>query len=227
MNLARLLVFGSLCGATAASLPPRPPDPACSYEASPEDTGQPTVKKQVPVGTILSGQTSLDFDGDGRPELMRVIARVERDRAVNTVTGQQSDSMFCWFHTTLEIRNASRRLSYRDKWSIKFEDMPLLVATHRAASPEDYFSRFGNLQGYFRTGVDTVASTEVRIDSEAVEWSLKAQQIGGASARTISNELRKQRVVRVFTYRAEWREDLRIVAYVPSLRRGVAIQIGY
>ena len=119
---------------------------------------------------------------------MRVIARVERDRAVNTVTGQQSDSMFCWFHTTLEIRNASRRLSYRDKWSIKFEDMPLLVATHRAASPEDYFSRL------------------------AVEWSLKAQQIGGASARTISNQLRKQRVVRVFTYRAEWREDLRIVA---------------
>jgi hypothetical protein len=77
------------------------------------------------------------------------------------------------------------------------------------------------------TGVDTLPSSEVRIDSEAIEWSLKAQQISGVTPSTVGSELRSQRVVRVFTYRGEWREDLRVAAYVPSLRRGTAIQSGY
>jgi len=135
--------------------------------------------------------------------------------------------LYCWFHTQLQVRDRSNHLLYRDEWSIQFPDMPALVANHSASSPKDYFARFGELQGMFRTGVDTVLSEHLRIDSAAVAWSLKTQQIVRANPDAVTRELRHERVVRVLTYRAQWREDLRVVAYVPSLRRGVAIQIGY
>jgi hypothetical protein len=201
--------------------------PPCSYEAFPDYADKPTLQWHAPVGTVLSGQTTFDFDGDGQPDVMTVRATVERDWAINPVTGHRSDSLFCWFHTRLNVRDKANRSLYSDEWSIKFQDMPALAANHGASSPEDYFSRFGNLQGMFRTGIDTEPSGKVRIDSEAVAWSLRVQGIAAAQPSAIIAELRRQRVIREFIYRADWREDLRVVAYVPSLRRGVAVQIGY
>jgi hypothetical protein len=141
LRFPRVLFLSALCCWTAAAFGSQQPPP-CSYEEFPDYNDQPTLRWQAPVGTTLSGQTKFDFDGDGQPELMTVRARIERDRAVNTVTRQRSDSLFCWFHVRLEVRDKSSRLLYRDEWSIKFHDMPELAATHGASGPEDYFSRF-------------------------------------------------------------------------------------
>ena len=201
--------------------------PPCAYAEAPDYTDKATLHWQAAEGTTLSGQTKFDFDGDGRPEIMAVHARVERDKAVNPITGQRSDSLFCWFHTWLSIRDTVGRELYRDEWSIKFEDMPVLAATHGASDPRDYFARFGNLNGMLRAGLDTEPSAEARIDSEAVAWSLIIQHVARVDPAAVMRELRQLRVLHVFIYRGDWKEDLRVVAYVPSLHRGVAIQVGY
>jgi hypothetical protein len=228
LHPSRISFLNVLAICAAASFTPQPlQQPPCSYQEFPDYAGKPTLQWQAPVGTVLSGHTTLDFDGDSQPDVMTVRATVERDWAINPVTGHRSDSLFCWFHTRLDVRDTANRSVYRDEWSIKFQDMPALAANHGASGPEDYFSRFGNLQGMFRTGIDTEPSEKARIDSEAVAWSLRAQGIAGTGPSAVIAELRRQRVIREFIYRADWREDLRVVAYVPSLRRGVAIQIGY
>lgn len=169
----------------------------------------------------------MDLDGDGRPELLRVVAEVQRDWAINPHTGEQSKQLFCWFNTRLEIRDERKRLMYADHWSIKEEDMVSLLETHSAASPEDYFARFGRHEGYFKTGMEIVAPAETEIRVEAIEWSLAAQGLAGVDANHIQRELSQLQTLRLLVYRADWREDLRVVAYVPSLRRAVAIQVGY
>ncbi len=70
-------------------------------------------------------------------------------------------------------------------------------------------------------------TSEAEIRPEAIEWALAAQGLTGVDPKQIERELSKLEVLRRFVYTGDWREDLRIVAFVPSLRRAVAIQVGY
>src|SRR2546425_8724783 len=104
----------------------------CEYRAASEAEEGRTWSWTFPVGTKLRGDNPLDIDGDGKPELVKVIAEVQRDYAVNTVTGQRSDKTHCWFRTRLEVTNRDGRVVYEDEWSTKYEDMAVLLETHGA-----------------------------------------------------------------------------------------------
>ncbi len=72
-----------------------------------------------------------------------------------------------------------------------------------------------------------MSASDAEIRPEAIERSCAPEGLKGVESAAIARELSGLKTLHVFMYRAEWREDLRIAAYVPSLRRAVAIQIGY
>ncbi len=224
------LIVGLSIGVTAAiaALAAQQPERGrCEYQGASESSEDRVWHWAYPVGARLTGSTRVDLDGDGRLEQVTVVAEIQRDYAVNPATRQRSARTYCWFRTRLRIRTSAQRLLYTDEWSTKYEDMPTLLETHGASSPEDYFARFGHHTGYFTSGADTVSAGDTEIRQEAIEWSCAAQGLKGVESAAIVRELSGLKTLRVFMYRGEWREDVRIAAYVPSLRRAVAIQIGY
>ena len=179
------------------------------------------------VGSRLSGSDTLDFDGDGRADHLAMSSEIQRDRSVNTVTGDTSKEVHCWFNTRLEIRGRGTALLYSDHWSIKFEDMSPLLESCGARSPQDYFARFARLKSFYENGLTITPRKELEVDPEAIAWSLKAQGIAKTSPKSVLEQLSHVDPVRTFIYRADWREDIRVVAYVPGLARGVMIKAGY
>lgn len=214
-----------------SATPPEPPQARrpCALIASSSRTARRDAHDgvAVPRRDEAAECRSFDLNGDGPPERLTVIAEVEKDYSVNLSTGERSRERFCWFSTRLEIRDERRRLIYVDNWAIKDDDMAALLEAHDATSPEDYFTRFGRRKGCFTTGPDTVPTSEAEIRPEAIEWALAAQGLTRLAPKQIERELSKLEVLRRFVYTGDWREDLQIVALVPSLRRAVAIQVGY
>lgn len=199
----------------------------CEYRGTSEPDDSQLWRWAYPVGTRLKGSGQVDVDSDGRPEQVKVTSEIQRDYAVNLETGKRSTETFCWFRTRLEIRAKDGRMLYKDEWSIKYNDMPTLLETHGALSPGDYFARFGRHSGFFQSGADSVSPQEADIRPDAIQWSLAAQGIKAAKPEVIAAELSRLKTIHIFMYRAEWREDVRIAAYVPSINRLVAIQVGY
>ena len=205
-----------------------PDQPSCEYRGLSETRGAAGWHWSYAVGTKLTGSNRVNFSGAARPDGLRVVAEIQKDTAFNPVTKQQSREHYCWFRTRLEIRTPEGAVLYADEWSTKFEDMPALLESHAATNPTDYFLRFGrHTGGDFTSGVETTNAADVELRRDAIAWSLEAQGIKGSEPGRIVSELSRLKKVRVFTYRAAWREDLRIAAYVPSLRRAVAVQVGY
>lgn len=204
----------------------RPRD-ICEYRAASETDDSHVWHWAYPVGTKLKGSGQVDVNPNGRPDQIKVTAEIQRDYAVNVSTGKRSKEAFCWFRTRLEIRTRDGRMLYKDEWSIKYDDMQSLLETHGATGPEDYFARFGQHDAYFKSGADSVSPQEADIRQDAIKWSLAAQGIKGVKPEVIVAELSRLKTIYIFMYRAEWREDIRIAAYVPSINRLVAIQVGY
>ena len=205
-----------------------PDQPRCEYRGPSETRGDAGWQWSYTVGTKLTGANRVNFSGAARPDGVTVVAEIQRDTAFNPVTKQQSKERYCWFRTRLEIRTPEGAVLYADELSTKFEDMPALLESHAATSPAEYFARFGrHTGGDFVSGAETASAADLELRRDAIAWSLEAQGIKGSDPGHIASELSRLKRVRVFTYRAAWREDLRIVASVPSLRRAVAVQVGY
>ena len=226
-RLGVLVVTGALTAWPALAVETSAP-PRCEHRGPSETRADPGGRWSFPVGTKFTGSHRVMLSDSARPDDLQVVAEIQRDAAFNPVTQQQSKETYCWFRTRLQIRSPDSALLYSDEWSIRFEDMPPLLESHAAADPADYFLRFGrHTGGDFTSGVKVVNVADVELRRDAIAWSLGAQQIRGSAPARIASELSHLKQVRVLTYRAEWREDVRIAAYVPSLRRAVTIQVGY
>src|SRR6266496_5258058 len=134
------VIVGLLIGATVGTIAPlaaqqRARGP-CEYRRASESSEDRVWHWAYPVGARLTGSTRVDLDGDGRPEQVTVVAEIQRDYAVNPATRQRSARTYCWFRTRLRIRTSAQRLLYTDEWSTKYEDMPTLLETHGASSPD-------------------------------------------------------------------------------------------
>lgn len=219
--------FVVLALAALISSPGFPGEDLCEFRTESVNEPGSQLHWAYQVGTELKGSTEVDLAGDGQPEHLDIFAEIQRDYSINVATGEQSKEKLCWFRTSLRIRTKRGRLIYRDEWSIQFEDMAVLLETHGASSPQEYFARFGRHNGFFSSGIETVQTREAEIRQDAIGWSLQLQGIKGSDAVAIVRELSRLSSLRVFIYRAEWREDLRVISMVPSLKRAVAIQIGY
>jgi hypothetical protein len=118
------------------------------------------------------------------------------------------------------------RKLYAEEWSIKFDDIGTLLETHGVSSPEDYFRNFFTLSGYFTNGIQRRAPSELFLSETTIRWHLESEKVE-SNAAVVMKELRALEEVRTLVFRASWREDLRVIGYVPNLGRGVLIQAGY
>ncbi len=191
----------------------------CRYES--EEWA--TKKRAYPVGTELKGVCKIDIDGDRKNDELRIVARVERDYAVDVTTGKRSTNKYCWFNTMLEIRNHKKEIIYQHHWSIKFEDMYTLLAIGNISTPEKYFANFANINGL---GMYPVMSSELTPQRDTMQWSLESQGIKKYNLDDIIKEISGLWIVRGFIYNASWHEDRFLVIYVPSIKRVMAVRSG-
>ncbi len=179
-----------------------------------------------PVGTELKGVSKIDIDGDRNSDELRIVARIERDYAVDVMTGKRSTNQYCWFNTMLEIRNYKKEIIYQHQWSIKFEDMYTLLAMANISKPEEYFANFANIKGYGGLRMQTIMSSELAPQRDTMQWSLESQGIKKYNLDDVIKEISGLWIVRGFIYNASWHEDRFLVIYVPSIKRVIAVRSG-
>jgi hypothetical protein len=196
----------------------------CRYDGLTEELT--SARFSYPVGTFLRGRALLDLDGDGLAEKLGVRAQVQWDYAMDLLTRRRSDERHCWFTTRLTIRAIDRGVVYSDRWSVRFDDMAMLLLLHGTRSPVTYYRDFFSHEVLLSRGIEIVRPDDSWGRRDDLAESLAWQGIA-ADPDAVLAELRTRHEVPVLTYRASWREDVRLVAYVPSLRRAVAVQIGY
>jgi hypothetical protein len=122
----------------------------------------------------------------------------------------------------LEIRRSTGEVIYSEIWSTRSDDMEILYAFGGAESPEEYFARFGSLAEF-----DVRSPKDLEIERDVVAWSLDAQGLDGVTVEEATRYISEEDSVRTLTYGASWREDLRVVVFVPRLGRAVAVKVGY
>jgi len=194
----------------------------CRYKS--ED--KTTKSWAYPVGTELKGVCPIDIDGDRNNDELRIVAKIERDYAVDVMTGKRSANKYCWFNTMLEIRNYKKEIIYQHHWSIKFEDMSTLLALAHISKPEEYFAKFANIKGYGGLGMNTAMSCELAPQRDTMQWSLESQGIKKYKLDDIIKEISDLWIVRGFVYNASWHEDRFFIVYIPSLKRVIAVRSG-
>jgi hypothetical protein len=194
-------------------------DEICRYKS--EDK---SVKSWAyPVGTELKGVCKIDIDGDRNNDELRIVAKIERDYAVDVMTAKRSANKYCWFNTMLEIRNYKKEIIYQHHWSIKFEDMYTLLAIANISNPKEYFAKFANISGL---GMYPVMSAELAPQRDTMQWSLESQGIEKYKLDDIIKEISDLWIVRGFIYNASWHEDRFLIIYVPSIKRVIAVRSG-
>ena len=179
-----------------------------------------------PVGTELKGICKIDIDGDRNNDELRIVAKIERDYAVDVMTAKQSANKYCWFNTMLEIRNYKKEIIYQHQWSIQFEDMFTLLGTAYIAKPEEYFAKFANIKGFHELGMQTIMSIELAPQQDTMRWSLESQGIKKCNLDDIVKEISGLWIFRGFVYNASWYEDRYLIIYVPSSKRVIAVRSG-
>jgi hypothetical protein len=176
-----------------------------------------------PVGTELKGICQIDIDGDRNNDELRIVAKIERDYAVDVMTAKQSANKYCWFNTMLEIRNYKKEIIYQHHWSIKFEDMYTLLAIANISNPKEYFAKFATISGL---GMYPVMSSELAPQRDTMLWSLESQGIEKYKLDDLIKEISGLWIVRGFIYNASWHEDRFLIIYVPSIKRVIAVRSG-
>jgi hypothetical protein len=175
------------------------------------------------VGTELKGICQIDIDGDRNNDELRIVAKIERDYAVDVMTAKQSANKYCWFNTMLEIRNYKKEIIYQHHWSIKFEDMYTLLAIANISNPKEYFAKFATISGL---GMYPVMSSELAPQRDTMLWSLESQGIEKYKLDDLIKEISGLWIVRGFIYNASWHEDRFLIIYVPSIKRVIAVRSG-
>jgi hypothetical protein len=199
---------------------------AYRYQLSADIPEPQFVSWSYPVGAKLRGRQGLNFEGNATLDDCTVTAEIQRDYSVNPKNGVRSKEKACWFVVELAVHSPGGAILYSDRWSIRFDDMGLLLETHGAKDPETYFHDFFSHAAYLTSGLTISSPKDIVIDKPTIESSLRLQQIK-ADAVNVASEVASLDTVRTLIYRGSWKEDVRVVAYVPSLKRGILIQLGY
>ena len=158
---------------------------------------------------MLSKSGWMDVDGDGKKD--RVFYRIQRWKddfeGLLTITNEKQKVL--WEHEF--FMGANDLAKFLDE-VLGYDSVKVWVS-----------SVFNNKADYsFRS--EKLKIKEEEIDEKQLEHSAKIHNMSGKKLRA---EILSSRTNRVFTYRAEWREDLMKLVYVPSLQEFVCFSRGY
>lgn len=155
-----------------------------------------------------------DVDGDGKV-----------DRLVHEIKEFEDH-----FEGSLVITSAERRTLWEHAWGMSKSDLSELIETEGAVTNkkitlESWVEKFfaGGLNYGAKFESRKLKASELR-DEEQLTDSAKYYRVSVAS---IKKSILSQQTNSLLSYRAEWREDLILLVYVPSIRKFVCYQRGY
>lgn len=151
-----------------------------------------------------------DVDGDGRA-----------DKFVYTVKPWRTE-----YEGSLTIRSARGNLLWQHQWlMMKDKLFGDLLNLEGNISLETWVEKF--FAGKFTYGA-TFRRVKLKASDLNDEERLAAfAKYYGVSLSKLKRDILSQEVNTVFAYRAEWREDLNKLVYVPAIKKFVCYQRGY
>lgn len=166
-------------------------------------------KKILTANYPLKNETQIDIDGDGK-----------KDKILYRVQPWESD-----FEGLVEITNAKGKIIWEHEFFMSSDDLyKFLTEVLYYGSVTDWVNSVFNKKKNYSFRVGNVKIKESEIDSEQLTHAAKVFKF---SAEKVKAEILAQKTNRVFAYRAEWREDLMKIVYVPSIKRFVCFSRGY
>lgn len=155
-----------------------------------------------------------DVDGDGKP-----------DKLVYEVTKVKDH-----YEGSLVITSATRQMLWEDRWGMSNGDLSELIetegdVTNKKINLESWVTKFfgGELNYGAKFDKRKLNASELR-DEEQLEAFAK---YFGVTVASLKESILSQNINLLMSYRAEWREDLILLVYVPSVRKFVCYQRGY
>jgi len=154
-----------------------------------------------------------DVDGDGKPDKFTYqIKRWEND-----------------YEGALRIVSAKGSVLWEHEYPIGKGDLNELLSTEGDATGRkviltDWVKKFFIGELNYGAAIERIKIKAEDIDNEQIDYAAK---LASVSPRKLKREIISQRSNTVVFYRAEWREDLMMIVYVPSLRKFVCYSRGY
>lgn len=155
-----------------------------------------------------------DVDGDGKA-----------DKLVYEVTKGKDD-----YEGSLVITSATRQILWEHHWGMSNGDLSELIETEGGVTNKKI-----NLESW----VTKFFEGELNYGAKFEKRKLKASELSdenqfeafakyfGVTVASVKESILSQNVNLLISYRAEWREDLILLVYVPSVRKFVCYQRGY
>lgn len=161
----------------------------------------------------LSSNYYADFDGDSKKDVILYQIKPFKD----------------FYEGLLKITSATGKILWEDNFPMSKSDLSEWLNTMGDVDNEEIDiskwvkNAFNNKYNYaFETENRKIKKRE--IDETQIEYAAKLNKI---SAGKLKAEILAQKTNRIFSYRAEWREDLMQIVYVPSLKKFVCFARGY
>ena len=168
-----------------------------------------TKKRVLKTDFPLKSETLIDVDGDGK-----------KDKIVYQIKPWKED-----FEGLLKISSAQGKVIWEHEFFMGSNDLAkFLVEVLGYSSVSDWVNSVFNGKGNYAFLAEKIKIKSSEIDSEQLDYAAKLYNF---SARNVKKEILFQKKNQIFSYRAEWREDLMMLVYVPSLKRFVCYSRGY
>jgi hypothetical protein len=169
---------------------------------------------QTPATESLRAVFAKDFDGDGKP-----------DKLIYEVKPWRTD-----YEGALIITSANGKTLWEDHWPMAKDDLEELIETEGAVTGKKVDLKSW-VEKFFEGGLNYGARFE-REKLKASDVSHDELLAGfakhyGVTIAALKKSILSQKTNLVFSYRAEWREDLIVLVYVPSVCGFVCYQRGY
>src|SRR6185503_13576123 len=155
-----------------------------------------------------------DVDGDGKADkLVYEIAKLKDN-----------------YEGSLVITSGTRRTLWEHRWGMRNDDLSELIetdgdVTNKKIDLESWVMKFfvGELNYGAKFEKRKLKASELRDEDRLAAFA----KYHGVSLASLKKSILSQKVNSLLTYRAEWREDLNLLVYVPSIGKFVCYQRGY
>lgn len=176
--------------------------------------GGPGLAQDNPVVKPLHSLYLKDVDGDGRA-----------DKLVYEIRRWKDD-----YEGSLVITSARGKVLWEHQWLMTSGDLSDLIETEADVTGKKVTLESW-VKNFFEGGLNYGAELERRklkaSDLDDEERLKHFAKYYGVSLVKLKRGILSQETNILFSYRAEWREDLNLLVYVPSIGKFVCYQRGY
>lgn len=166
-------------------------------------------KKLLGADFPLKSETMLDVDGDGKP-----------DKILYQIKPWQQD-----FEGLLKITSADEQVLWEHEFFMSSRDLAkFLVEVLEYESVTQWVKSVFEKQAPYSFKADTRKLKPAELSDNQINHAAKLYSL---EPKKLKSEILMQKTNRIYTYRAEWREDLMQIVFIPSLKKFVCFSRGY